>query len=322
MISGRAAFTLALGKDIYFQMAYALARSFLRNGTGAGVEFVIVADRPVSERPHDLANIRWIEIAPGLYGRGFSPKLHLDKLAPAERSMFIDADCLCVAPLAPAFDAFEGHAVSVIGKPISNGEWFGDVMSIRAHFGLDAYPRFNGGVYYIEPGEVAQAVYATARDVESRYDEVGFVRLRGSPNDEVCMAVAMALNDQKPVPDDGTIMNTLLEAKRGLALDALEGRAVLRNSVGEPGTDPFFELAEMRPALVHFLGRDIDEHPYRTEILALELVHFYGWPPGIARLRATLTSAWPWIAGTAAKNALRPLYRAILGTRHVRQGSR
>jgi hypothetical protein len=316
-LAGRAAFTLALGKDIYFRMAYALARSALRHGLERGIEFVIVADRPISERPTDLAAIRWIEVPPGAYGGGFSPKLHLDKLAPAERSLFIDADCLCVGPLAPAFEAFSGRTVSVLGKRVSEGEWFGDIRAIRERFGLTGYPRFNGGVYYIEPGEIANSVYRAAREVEAKYDEIGFIRLRGAPNDEVCMALALEQHGLSPIRDDGTIMNTLLETSGGFEIDVLGGHAVLYNTPGAIGVDPFFDLSEMRPALVHFVGRDVSDHPYGTEVMALELAHRCGWPVGATRVLVTIVSAWPWLLTKCVKDALRPCYRRLFGMRAV-----
>lgn len=322
LLPGRAVFTIAFGKPIYFTMAFALARSFLRHNRGNGIDFVLVTDRPVSARPADLAVIRWVEVPSGAYGRGFSPKLHLDKLAPAERSMFVDSDCLCVGSLEPAFEVFAGHKVSVVGKRISDGEWFGDVTTIRQKFGLEAYPRFNGGVYYIEPGETARRVYETARAIEPRYDEIGFVRLRGSPNDEVCMAIALEQHGQTPVPDTGTIMNTLIEARSGMIVDVLRGEAVLRNDLGASGSDAFYENAEMRPVLVHFCGLDVANHPYRTQVLLLHLVDAAGWSPTAARGWVAIRSILPFKAVQILKNALRPAYRALFGVRTPKPTSR
>jgi hypothetical protein len=60
-------------------------------------------------------------VPPGALGTGFSPKLHLDEIAPAPQTMFIDADCMVIGPLAPIFDRFAGRAVSVFGVHMSEG---------------------------------------------------------------------------------------------------------------------------------------------------------------------------------------------------------
>lgn len=314
---GRAVFTLALGKDVYFRMAFALARSFLRHGTGGGLDFVLVTDRPVSERPPDLSMVRWIEVPPGTYGSGFCPKLYLDKLAPAEQSLFVDADCLVVRSLVEAFDVFAGKPVGVLGRAISSGEWFGDVATTVRRLGVPNMPRFNGGVYYLEPGVVCDAIYATARQLLPRYDELGFVRLRGSENDEVLMSAALAIHEVPPVLADGWIMHTAMEAPGGLEIDALMGSAVLYNPKGHPKHFDWTPLERMEPAIVHFLGADPADHPYSTEIRALELVA-KGRSVWSARAWAVLTSSIPWLVIDWARSTLRPVYRRLYGVRAVR----
>src|SRR5262249_10105677 len=145
---GSAVFTIAVGKPLYLRMACALARSFKLWHRHSDIGFFLATDADPASLPADLSDIKIIPLLPGEYGCGFSPKIHLDKIAPAERSLFVDADCLCVGSLAGAFEAFEGHAVSVIGREISNGEWAGDVAAICRLFNVPALFRFNGGVYY------------------------------------------------------------------------------------------------------------------------------------------------------------------------------
>ncbi len=97
-------------------------------------------------------------VAPGDLGEGFSSKLLLDRFAPASQTLFIDADCLCMASLAGVFTRFSGQSVAVLGGRISTGEWFGDVASTCARAGVLALPKFNGGMYYLEPGAAATAI--------------------------------------------------------------------------------------------------------------------------------------------------------------------
>ena len=142
-----AVFTIAVGKPLYLRMACALARSFRLWHRDSDIGFFLATDADRASLPADLSDINIIPLRPGQYGRGFSPKIHLDKIAPADQSLFVDADCLCVGSLAEAFAAFRGHSVSVIGREISNGEWDGDVAAICRQFKIPALVRFNGGVW-------------------------------------------------------------------------------------------------------------------------------------------------------------------------------
>lgn len=315
-------FTIAVGKQIYLDMAAALARSFRLWHGASAIRFHLATDRSRSDLPSDLKSVELITMKPGQYGAGFAPKLYLDLIAPTERSLFIDADCLCVAPLEAAFDSFKGHSVGVIGREISEGEWFGDVRTLCSRFGVRAVPRFNGGVYYLERGALCTQVYETARLLLPQYDSIGFRRLRGQPNDEVIISLAMALHGQTAVPERGDIMNSLLAGPGGVHLDVFKGRALLRNPKRHPRHNPWYEMEEMRPRIVHFLGSEIDTYPYRQEIIRLQRVLQDDWPLWLATLWAKLTFSYPVQLREAMKNILRPLYRLVFGTRTIRASAR
>jgi|ERR1035438_4547050 hypothetical protein len=315
-----AVFTVAVGKRLYLRMAFAMARSFRLWHRDNGIEFFLATDADRASLPTDLSDLKIIPLKPAQYGHGFSPKIHLDKIAPAEKSLFIDADCLCVGSLEQAFADFRGHSVSVIGREISNGEWYGDVATICRKFNIPAMPRFNGGIYYLERGSTCERVYQTARELEARYDEIGFVRLRGHPNDEVLVSLAMALHGEKPIVERGDIMNSLLAGPAGLEIDVLNGEALLRNPKGHPRHNPWYELDEMRPKLVHFLGSDINDYPYRQEEMRLDLVCSKGWPRWLATLWAKLSFSLPSLLWSKCKDILRPTYHVLFGPRVVRSG--
>lgn len=317
-MSSQAVFTIACGPLIYLRMACALARSFRCWHDPAQTPFYLATDADPRLLPDDLRFLPIIPMKPDQFGRGFSPKLHLDRLAPAPRTLFIDADCLCTGSLQPAFDAFAGHPVSVIGREISAGEWFGDVAALCHRLKVPALPRFNGGIYYLEKGDACSQVYTTARALESHYDELGFARLRGHPNDEVLVAAAMALHGQKPLPERGDIMNSLLAGPGGLDLDVLAGHLVLKNPKSHPRHNPWYEQEELRPKLVHFLGGEINEYPYRREEIRLALVCRRKWPEPLATWWARLSFTWPWFVRQSLKTVLRPLFHAIAGPRKVR----
>jgi hypothetical protein len=183
-------------------------------------------------------------------------------------------------------------------------------------------PKFNGGVYYLEKGGMCSRVYQTARELEPRYDEIGFARLRGHPNDELLVSLAMAIHGQKPIPEKGDIMNSLLAGPGGVEIDVFKGHALLKNPKSHRQHNPWYELDEMRPRLVHFLGSDISTYPYRQEVIRLKLVCEKGWPVWAATLWIKLTFSWPWLVREKLKNLLRPLYHATFGPRAVQNSNR
>ena len=90
-------------------------------------------------------------------------------------------------------------------------------------------PRFNGGIYYLEPGPTCTAVYEAARQLLPRYDELGFVRLRGSENDEVLMASALAIHGIAPLVEDGlidTVIRQLMSGKEAMIFVVRCGDAI------------------------------------------------------------------------------------------------
>jgi len=316
--ANRSVLTLAIGDPLYLRLAVNLARSFEYWHEGNDLRFTLATDLP-DQVPGDLKDLQIIELESGKFGKGFSPKLYLNELAPAEQTLFVDADCLCTGPLDEAFECFSGHDVSVIGRPIFEGKWFGDVSDICDSFDISAMPKFNGGVYYLEPGDECDAVYETAQSLKTEYDEIGFERLRTHPNDEVLISLAMALHDQEPVPEDGTIMNSTLACPGGMEIDTLRGVSRLYNPEDHPEHNDWYPLKEMNPALVHFLGHQTTQHPYRREAIRLKKVMRNGWPVWAADAWAALRFSMPWLTKERTKDLLRPAYHAFFGTRPIRK---
>jgi len=302
-------------------MAINLARSFKVWNDLEEIAFYIATDSDFP-LPKDLSQIRLIRVPKGSLGAGFSAKLRLDQLAPADQTLFVDADCLCLGDLDRVFDAFSGRPVSVVGGQISQGEWFGDVASVCARFGVPNLPKFNGGIYYLEPGPKAAAVYERARGLEPDYDTIGLVRLRGQPNDELLMAIALAIEGCSAVHDDGSIMGDLLSCQAVPEINVISGRALLRNPPApDPLHQPWFPLQEVRPLVVHFLGHHVEGWRYRTEALKLLLSGGFGISPFVANLMGVAYST-PSRVVEHLKAALRPLVHRYVGVRGVRASVR
>jgi len=298
-------------------MAINLARSFIYCHPETDIRFCIVTDLN-NELPEDLCRIEVLRQSPEYIGIGFSSKLQLDRLVFTDQTLFIDADCLCVGRLEFIFDCFAGRKVSVLGGAITGGEWFGDVDNLLRKFGLKQMPKFNGGIYYLEKGSISTSVYDKARELEKDYDALGLVRLRGRPNDELLMALAMGIHGLEALPDDGSIMGDLYACPEVLKLDVIRGEAALNNpSLPDARHRPWFPLGKIEPTIVHFLGDFTNRWQYQAEIKKLELVMSRHWPKWLAKVFVTLSfSLWQRL-GSFIKDLLRPLYHACFGTRAV-----
>jgi len=314
--SDRAVLTLAMGPAVYWQMAINLARSLRRWHRADEMPMTIATDQTAS-LPRDLIGVDVIRIKAGTLGIGFQTKLHLDQLAPATHTLFIDADCLVYSRLDEAFTRFSGQPVGVLQESIvSHGEYFGDVAAYCRRLGVNAVPRFTGGIYYVEPA-TAIPVYTEARNLFAQYDELGFVRLRGLQNEEVLLAGAMARHNLWGMPDDGTIIGDFQRSPGDFSLDLLRGRRRLSNP---PNTDPrhcsFAPVRSINPMVVHFQAYHTQLPSYRAETAALAWTT-RGIPDALARAIAHACILWPGKGKSRMKALLRPVFRRLFGLRAV-----
>jgi hypothetical protein len=322
MTDSRNILTIATGKKLYVDLAVNLARSFLFWHTDSSITFHLVTDQPLLVPAEVRDKIQIIAIKSGDLGPGFSPKLHLDKLVREGQTFFIDSDCLIFERLDNLFDRFKGHDVSVVGGYIADGEWFGDIGAICRNFNIKHLPKFNGGLYYLEKGPKATEVYNTVRELENRYDEIGFVRLRNRPNDEVLMALAMQLHGQTPVTDDGTIMSDPQACPGGYKIDVIKGeRWLLNPPFPNPLHQNWYPFKEVSPAIVHFLGQYTLNYPYKKEVYRLikagtKQLNYS------SEVEALITIQYPEQIKTFLKAVFRPIYRFFFGIRKIRQSER
>jgi len=320
--NNRYVLTIATGKKMYTDMAASLARSFLWWHPDTDIIFRIVTDNKES-LPDDV--LKWadiLSIKPGEFGLGFSTKLHLDKLVDEGQTLFIDSDCLIYGRLDRVFEKFKGHPVSVIGNYIAEGEWFGNVADVCRQFNVRHLPKFNGGIYYLKKGEIATKVYETARSLEKRYDEIGFVRLRNRPNDEVLMALAMELNGQATIADDGSILAEFVNFQSGIKSDLLNGIAELYNDPQKHTYQKNWHLTVGKPVIVHYLGHYNQVMPYIKEVKQLKYIFENKLNPSIARLLTFFRITVFFGTASYFKKNLRPLYHLLFGTRKIKTSER
>ncbi|MFI5140684.1 MAG: hypothetical protein ACHQIM_22895, partial [Sphingobacteriales bacterium] len=147
-------------------------------------------------------------------------------------------------------------------------------------------------------------------------------RLRGRPNDELLMALAMELNQQVPVPDDGSILAEFVNFQSGIKSDLLIGFAELYNDPVNPAYKPDWPLTLARPVVVHFLGHYNQVMPYIKETKQLQYLYANKWSPGMAKFITFLQVTLPFETMLYIKNKFRPLYRSVFGLRKIKKSER
>lgn len=311
----RTVLTLALGRPLYLELAFNLARSFAHHHPGRTYRFVIITDMPV-ELPPELAFCEITTVRRGEFGEGFTPKLSIDLFAGPGPTLFLDSDVLIYEHLERVFSLLAGRAVATVGEQLGEGEWFGDIKAYCSKLGVTTIPKFNGGLYYLEPGPLCTKVFSTARDLASRYDALGLRRLRGLPNEELAIAGAMAQCGINAFPDDGSFMADPESSPGTMKLNVLRGIRELRNPPEHPlhyRTNPFLRQS---PTVVHFLNDHTRRAPYRAELFRLRNSHK---PLGglLVRIFPQLCILWPERLKDIFKDLLRPLFRKLVGTRRI-----
>lgn len=320
MSDSRSVLTLGLGKSIYIQMASTLARSFRCWHRNSNIQFALVTDQP-SKVPKDVREFAEIlPVDPGQFGSGFSPKLHLDKLVPADQTLFVDADCLITGSLDPVFEKFSGRSVSTVGRMISEGDWWGDVGERCKKVGVDEVPLLVGCVYYLEDDPTSSRVYETARSLEDQYERLGLIPLRGSPNEEPLVSLGMALHGQEPISDDGRIKADAMSYPSSIEVDVFEGKALFMDHTDQKNLTG--TLREARPIIAHFNDTHAEKPPYTREATKLRKVQAEGWPLWVAEMYAIARHTILYRSLESTKDILRPLYRSLFGTRSVKENPR
>ncbi|BAZ01853.1 hypothetical protein NIES37_58600 [Tolypothrix tenuis PCC 7101] len=314
----RSVFTIAIGSKSYLDYAFTLARSFIQHHQDSSIKFFIITDLKC-EKPRGLESIEIVKIDKNSIAEGISSKLYLDKLAPTAQSIFIDSDCLCFRNLEPIFEKFAGNTVSVVGFPIFCGEWCGALAEdICKKFNINHIPRFNGGIYYIEPGEKATIIYNTARSLEPYYDQLGFSRHRGWCNEEPLLSIAIATNGGQCILDDGNILSDLASCPETAKLNVVVGQSKLYNPPQPHIRNKWwYDFSEYSPAVIHFSGGASTTYPYVKEKFRLLLVNKFTFAEWFADILCICLFSLPFQLNKVIKQILRPVYRFLFGIRKI-----
>lgn len=190
--------TIATGKEEYYILAVNLLRTY-RFFCDKPLPFAILSDRE-NEYTKEFDDVIILENATNSY----LDKLQLADYIPYDINIFIDSDCLAYGNLNTLFHYFEtADDMSCFGRVLSLDDktgWFeydnlGDLKSkVTYCVGL------HGGIYYMRNTPKCKAVFDSARKLVQQYESFKFKGKFSTPGDEPLVALAMAVNQCKPVP--------------------------------------------------------------------------------------------------------------------------
>ena len=223
--------TIAVGKPYYLELAENLLRSFLLWNAENDICFLLLTDAPgyykkyVNESKVIIEQIHLSES-----DKSFTSKFKLFDHAIAEENLFVDCDCIIYRDISFVFEAFAGRNFAAIGNAISEGDFFCKVDETIKQFGLSSMPKFVGCIYYFKKNKIVEEIFRKAIEFKNDYDGLGFVRLNGKENEEPLLSVAMALNGESAIPNDGTIKADMMYYGK-LSSNILSGYARLTEPV-------------------------------------------------------------------------------------------
>jgi hypothetical protein len=132
----------------------------------------------------------------------------------------------------------------------------------------------------------------------------------------------MALNSETVVMDDGTIMSDPLSCPGKFKTDVLKGRAVLENPAKpSPLHRDWYPFEHVEPLIVHFLGHHVQSYQYKKDAYRLRKP-LHPTTSFADKIKPDLLIGWPMRIKAAFKNALRPVYKLLFGTRSIKPSER
>jgi hypothetical protein len=235
--------------------------------------------------PADLKeHVFLIESTPEHAAMGICIKLFTIDYVQTQHTLFIDADCLCYGDLTSIFEAANPMSVTVAGNIVPVESWMGIKYKdeVKTCFRLDNVIRFNGGFYYIKNDRTAREIFSKAQDIHKQYD-YGYDSAGKQVNEEAQMSIAMTLNNQKPIPDNGTVMTDMFTDRRPQKLNVLTQTRVLKNPEASATFHRPWYPKQYSPVILHFGGANLNSYPYNSQKILLRL-HRYGLPVWVATL--------------------------------------
>ena len=185
-------------------------------------------------------------------------KLEIYDASPFDVTLFIDSDCFVLQPLEQTFRYFGDSDFNVYGRMMERPGWFQyNFENIHAEMPAEAYPVFNGGVYFYRKSALAERIFRRAKDLRSHYKSLRLpVTSKGIAEEPlICLAMAeagLALADMRALD----VMYFVKGGHRSISIDVVRGDAAFFNGdrlvhphivhFAYPWTDSYLHLRESR----------------------------------------------------------------------------
>ncbi len=262
-------FTVVSNHPKYLNFAFALARSYRLHNQN-NIPFFILADYDFS-LPADLKWVRKKIVGPEIIGKGVEIKLSFDKVAPAARSLFIDADSLIYRDISYLF-SLHHDAINVIGTKITGGTWDDmEAKEILKKFEIPYLVRYCGACYLIVASEKTNAVFNKVRALSQSGH--AFQKHTHSINEEPVFGIALAANGIEPIIDDGNIWGDVHQLKSHKDLNVLSGFSRFNNIKNDSDYKFWLPEGAYSPAIIHFGGGNYNKNPWLFDAARLKIYH-------------------------------------------------
>ncbi len=285
--------TFATNKFSYLQFALNCAQSILLHND---IPIYIVSNLEAKIPEIFKEKVFIIRAKPGHAELGIGIKLHIDEYLKTAHTLFIDSDCLCYGSLEDIFKACLNMDVGVAGNIVPAWQWCGkdQATTVKKVWGLDNLIRYNGGLYYLRQSETTTRIFNTAREIGEKYDDYGFSRIKNKwINEEGPISIAMMIEGEKPLADDGSFMTDLYTDMRPKIINVLQGERVLRNKPTSHANYRPWYPALYSPVIIHFGGSQFKSYPYRSQTALLKLKN-KGIPTAFAVIIVNITLHIPY----------------------------
>lgn len=219
--------TIATGAERYFDIARNLLLSY-RKFASIKYPFAIICDRK-NKYTTEFDDVILLKEA----HRNYLDKLQLYEYLPYDETIFIDADSLAYGDLDVWWEIFKyADDFSLFGyawTELRCGRGWFVPEGIKEYKDKVRYiPDFNGGVYYLRRSETCKDIFKLANYFAKHFREYAFNGF-DSPADEPCLALAMAVNQCKPldIQEKGLVF---APARKNIDLDISVPKAVYHNT--------------------------------------------------------------------------------------------
>lgn len=203
--NGRGYVTLAVGDPRYLDMAVDMRLSLAEHDS---LPVALIADDRLAEaaRSRYSGVFDHVRVLPERFRAHRGIKYGVAAASPFERNIFIDSDCIVMAPLDRFWEELDGTDMAFVGEMLEGDDedrhhGF-STRYLRKRFGVDAYLKSNSGVFYFR----RTAAVPLLEECLTLYLEEILPKLRGGfLGDELAFALVGGKHRLATFPEPGPI---------------------------------------------------------------------------------------------------------------------